>query len=212
MNAGYRDPRAMADLGATWDRIIVSWAAVQPNGPNDFSNMAQALPNAQINAESSSGTRVVGLLQFTPQWAAANPEFAQRSAPKNLNLPFDDPNNYWGRFVSQVATTYAGRIDDWIVWNEPEFKPGDAGAGGSYTWLGSDEEFAQLLKVAYLAIKKANPSATVSISRRLVLGRPERSPPPVLRTATRNSRPRSGRAGCALVSRCGVAQPVPKRG
>jgi hypothetical protein len=162
VNAGYRDPQVMTDLGATWDRIIVSWAAVQPNGPNDFTNMALALPNAQIDAESSRGIRLVGLLQFTPQWAAAHPEFAQRSAPTNLDLPFDDPANYWGRFVSQVARTYAGRIDDWIVWNEPEFKPGEPGAGGSYTWLGTDEEFAQLLKVAYLAIKKANPSATVS--------------------------------------------------
>lgn len=44
----------------------------------------------------------------------------------------------------------------------PEFKPTDPGAGGSYTWLGTDEQFAQLLKVAYLAIKKANPNAVVS--------------------------------------------------
>ena len=33
---------------------------------------------------------------------------------------------------------------------------------GSFTWLGSDEEFAQLMKVGYLAAKKANPNAIVS--------------------------------------------------
>ncbi len=49
-----------------------------------------------------------------------------------------------------------------MVWNEPEFQPGDPGAGGSYTWLGTDAQFAQLLKVADVAIKQANPNAHVS--------------------------------------------------
>ncbi|HEX8968532.1 MAG TPA: hypothetical protein VF937_11665, partial [Chloroflexota bacterium] len=57
---------------------------------------------------------------------------------------------------------YAGQIDQWIIWNEPEFKPGDTGAGGSYTWLGSDDQFARLLKVGYLAARRANPNAVVS--------------------------------------------------
>ena len=57
---------------------------------------------------------------------------------------------------------YAGQIDEWILWNEPEFRPDDPGAGGSYTWLGTDEEFARLMKVGYLAAKKANPNAVVS--------------------------------------------------
>jgi hypothetical protein len=36
------------------------------------------------------------------------------------------------------------------------------GAGNSTTWLGTDQDFAQLLKVGYLAAKSANPKATVS--------------------------------------------------
>ncbi len=49
-----------------------------------------------------------------------------------------------------------------MIWNGPEFHPGDPGAGGSFTWLGSDEDFAQLLKVGYLSAKRANPNAVVS--------------------------------------------------
>lgn len=78
-------------------------------------------------------------------WAEENADQGRRSPPLNLNLPFDDPNNYWGRFVAETAQHYAGRIDDWVLWNEPEFRPGDPGAGERFTWLGSDEEFAQLL-------------------------------------------------------------------
>ena len=46
---------------------------------------------------------------------------AGRSVPRNLDLPDDDPNNYWGRFVYETVRYYAGRIDEWIIWNEPEF-------------------------------------------------------------------------------------------
>ena len=97
-----------------------------------------------------------------PTWAQANPDQGKRSPPRNLEAPFDDPSNYWGQFVAETVKFYAGRIDDWVIWNEPEFRPGDPGAGGSYTWLGSDEEFVQLLKVGYLAAKSANPNAKVS--------------------------------------------------
>ena len=159
---GFRNPAVMTDIGAGWERLILPWDQIQPAGAGDFSHLGQTLTKAQIQTELNRGTRVAGLLQFTPDWAAANPADGARAVPKNLNLPFDDPNNYFGQYAYQTAKYYAGQIDQWIVWNEPEFKPGDAGAGGSYTWLGSDAEFAQLLKVGYQAIKKANPNAVVS--------------------------------------------------
>jgi hypothetical protein len=159
---GFRNPSVMADIGAGWERLILPWDQIQPAKAGDFSHLGQTLTRAQLQGELNHGTRVAGLLQFTPSWAAANPGDGARSEPKNLNLPFDDPNNYFGQYAYNTAKFYAGQIDQWIIWNEPEFKPGDTGAGGSYTWLGSDAEFAQLLKVGYLAIKKANPNAVVS--------------------------------------------------
>ncbi len=159
---GFRNPAVMADIGAAWERVILPWDQIQPDREGNFSHLGQTLPRAQVQNELNRGTRVAGLLQFTPTWAAANPDDGRRSVPKNLGLAFDDPNNYFGQYVRQTVQYYAGQIDQWIVWNEPEFKPGDAGAGGSFTWLGSDEEFAQLMKVGYLAVKKANPNATVS--------------------------------------------------
>jgi hypothetical protein len=64
--------------------------------------------------------------------------------------------------VYQTVRYYAGMIDEWIIWNEPEFKPGDAAGSGSATWLGSDAQFARLMQVAYLAAKRANPKAVVA--------------------------------------------------
>ena len=159
---GFRNPGVMAEIGAGWERLILPWDQIEPDAAGDFSHLGQSLTKAQVQSELDRGTKVAGLLQFTPAWAAANPADGKRSVPKNLNLAFDDPENYFGQYVYQTVKYYSGQIDQWIVWNEPEFRPGDPGAGGSYTWLGSDEQFAQLVKVAYLAIKKANPNAVVS--------------------------------------------------
>ena len=152
----------MADLGAGWERIVLSWADIQPDGPDDFSWLGRTVPPRSVASELNRGVRLAGLLQFTPGWASTDANDPGRSVPKNLDLPDDDPNNYWGRFVYETVRYYTGLIDEFIVWNEPEFKPGDAGGSGTYTWLGSDADFARLMKVAYLAAKRANPHAVVA--------------------------------------------------
>jgi hypothetical protein len=159
---GFRNPSVMADTQAGWQRLVIPWDQVQPDGPGDFSGLGITISDDDLQTELNRGVHIVGLLQFTPAWAATNPDDGLRSPPQNLERSFDDPDNYWGQFVSQVVNYYAGRIDDWVIWNEPEFHPGDQGAGGSFTWLGSDDQFAQLLKVGYQAAKTANPNATVS--------------------------------------------------
>src|SRR4051794_34504969 len=56
---GFRDPRAMADIGAGWERVVLSWADVQPDGPGDFSWLGRTLPEDRLNAELRRGVRVV---------------------------------------------------------------------------------------------------------------------------------------------------------
>jgi hypothetical protein len=159
---GFRRPERMAETRAGWDRVVLSWPDIQPDGPDDFRWLGRTIPPAALAAELERGMTVAGLLQFTPRWAATDPNAGFRSPPANLDRPFDDPANYWGRFVYETVKFYAGRIDEWIVWNEPEFRPNDPGAGQSYTWLGTDEQFVRLLGVAYRAAKRGNPRAVVS--------------------------------------------------
>jgi hypothetical protein len=159
---GFRNAQMMADIGAGWERVVLSWADIQPDGPDDFSWLGRTLPPQALAGELRRGVRMAGLLQFTPRWAATDAKDPGRSVPRNLDLPEDDPNNYWARFVYETVKFYAGRIDEWIVWNEPEFKPDDAAGGGTFTWLGSDQQFARLMQVAYVSAKLANPRATVA--------------------------------------------------
>ena len=77
--------------------------------------------------------------------------------PRGLELKYDDPNNLWGQFVRKVVERHRGVVDHWIVWNEPDlYTP-----GLRYTFDGSFEQYAQLLKVAYLNAKEVNPKSKV---------------------------------------------------
>ena len=68
--------------------------------------------------------------------------------------------NPWARFVFQTATRYRGKVQAWEIWNEPDFTP-TAGTGWFGFWSGTVDQYARLLKVAYLAVKAADPNATV---------------------------------------------------
>ena len=70
---GFRNPGVMADIGAGWERLILPWDQIQPDRPGDFSHLGQTLTRRQIQSELDRGTRIAGLFQFTPGWAAANP-------------------------------------------------------------------------------------------------------------------------------------------
>jgi hypothetical protein len=154
IDEGLSDPTTMAEFGAGWDRVLVPWYRIQPRGPDDFSGLGRALPERAIADEAARGVRVAGVLHYTPAWAAQNPDDGLRAAPR-------DPDEF-GRFVYETVKFYAGRIDEWIVWNEPDYRPGDLDGDGAVTWLGTDEELAAVIKAGYLAAKQANPRAIVS--------------------------------------------------
>lgn len=146
------DPESALAAGSTWERLVVWWSAFQPNGPDEWQEGVWPTL-ADVAAEQARGIEVVGVVLHTPPWAARNDGDPAVSPPHNLELPFDDPQNYWGQFMMRLAREYAGAIDTWIVWNEPEF-----------CWTGTIEEYAQLQKVAYQAIKAGNPNATVVLT------------------------------------------------
>jgi len=148
-------------LGARHERIAFWWSGLQaePDAPLNPYYFAPAL----LEREQEQGFQILGLLMSTPAWAAANPADAGRAVPRNLALPWDDPQNYWARFAQQIARDYAGQIDHWIVWNEPDIRPGDPNAA-YYAWAGNVEDYYQLLRVAYRAIKAGNERARVHLA------------------------------------------------
>ena len=97
---------------------------------------------------------LIGLLIGIPEWARD-----AHGLPQGLWLDHDDPANLWAVFVRETAGRYAGRIDHWIIWNEPDIDETEV----AHSWNGSVDDFYQLQRVAYIAAKEANPHAVIHL-------------------------------------------------
>ncbi|RMG92644.1 MAG: hypothetical protein D6706_16545 [Chloroflexi bacterium] len=149
----YESPADASALGVAWTRVRFHWAEIQAGGPDTWT---PSVSDAQINGEINAGRMVVGLLIGIPAWARdAN------GLPVGLWLPYDDPGNTWATFVREAVGRYNGRINHWIIWNEPDI--GDPSAPG-HTWNGTIEDFFQLQRTAYLAAKSVNPNVTIHLA------------------------------------------------
>ncbi len=138
--------------GSRWERAPFFWNLAQPLSASDWSPDQFKMSSAQLSQEVAAGMQVVGQIGNPPAWAVKD-----GSTPKNLTLAWNDPANYWGQFVYKLALTYAGQIDTWIIWNEPDFPVGHPLS----TWAGTPEDYYYLLKDASQAIKAANPKGKV---------------------------------------------------
>lgn len=148
----YEAPGEADLLGAAWTRVEFNWAETQADGPETWT---PDVSDAQISAEIDAGRLVTGLLIGIPDWAQD-----EKDLPRGLELPHDDPHNTWGTFVRQIVSRYNGRINHWIIWNEP-----DIGAGAlAHTWNGSEADFLQLQRTAYLAAKESNANAVIHLA------------------------------------------------
>src|SRR4029079_8020139 len=81
------------------------------------------------------------------------------AVPTGLEYAVDDPRNTFGQFMLRLARANKGRISTWVLWNEPDFQPGEAGQW--WTWSGDAAMFYRLLRTGYRAIKQVDPTATV---------------------------------------------------
>jgi hypothetical protein len=153
----FDNPQAATQLGAGWTRVRFPWADMQPNDSGQWNT--SFFTDEQLNRELADGRQVVGLIVNTPPWALEDSNVP--GVPRGLYLREDDPNNVWATFIRRIVSQYAGRIDHWIIWNEPDiWEPSYPGR----TWGGDEKDFLQLLRVAYNVIKQTNPNATVHLS------------------------------------------------
>ncbi len=132
---------AVQDLGVSWVKIRLDWADFETTrGQINFAAMdARVLPFDQ------AGKNILVTLASAPIWA--RPSDVDRSPPI--------VNEDFGAFVNQVAAHYAGVVDAYEIWTEPNVRR---------EWDGkplSAVSYVELLKVAYNAVKAADPAALV---------------------------------------------------
>lgn len=133
----------ISGLSMHWTKVRVSWSSIEASAGNlDFARLDDIVDALQL-----AGLRVLLTVADAPGWARS-------SAIENG--PPDDFRNF-DAFVGALATRYAGRVQAYEIWDEPNLRR---------EWnnplhpLGA-ESYAELLRGAYIAIHAVDPGATV---------------------------------------------------
>ena len=161
---GFWLPDEVCALHAGWERIIFDWSQIQPNSADDWNTLN--VDERWLKAAQACNREVVALVTHTPAWATDGS--AMIGVPRGLALPVDDPGNLWANFIRRAAAYYAPfGVKRFIIWNEPDIEAGTYG----YEFEGSVQDYAQLVRVSFLAAKAGNPDARDSSRRDDLLAR-----------------------------------------
>jgi len=141
---------AMDAAGVRLVRQEVRWDKIQPE-PDTWSWEST---DTTIDAVTGAGMEVIGLLAYGNPWAT-------QATEDDHFFPPDDPEDY-AAFAAAAADHYAGRVDRWEIWNEPN-------AGWRF-WKqdppvleGDPAAYAALFVAAARAIHEVQPGAEVMI-------------------------------------------------
>jgi polysaccharide biosynthesis protein PslG len=143
----------LAQAGVTWIKMDLGWKSLQPSNASSYSSGDLAAWDKQIREVRARGFKILAQFNWAPAWA---------SGTSNRNGRPKDPNQY-ATAAAYVAKRYNGslssslKIDAMELWNEPNLSD-SWNPSPSSTRVSS---FAELIKKAGPAIKKANPNMTV---------------------------------------------------
>ena len=113
------------------------------------------------------GLRLVPMLLYTPRWASSAP-FAPLDYHRAPPVGYHDYRDFVYAVVNRYKPYGQSRltadgygITDWIIWNEPNVSGvGEAPQPGQF-WIGSLEEYIQLLRAGYEGAHAADPNCNV---------------------------------------------------
>jgi hypothetical protein len=166
---GFRYAR---QLGVTRLRVNLLWAyTMSPDiynarrKPAQIQYLFDSFDNL-VDEAAKNGIRIhLSLTGPAPRWA--RPKASVRQAWYKPNT------REFGKFAGVVAEHFAGRVDRYSIWNEPNWK----------TWLGPLKNgpglYRALYSRGYDAIKKADPRAKVLIGETSPYSRPGLSTAPL---------------------------------
>jgi hypothetical protein len=167
--------RMVDELGMRAVRFDVYWGLLEPErGRYDWTITDQLVNSVDKDTE------ILFTLYSTNKWGSKYSECREMARQKRgANLynkpPSSIPLNMsdYRKFLEQIVNRYEGRVKYWQIENEiygsvfprPELRqmPSQCQHANRF-WLGSMEEYLEMLKESYKTIKKADPQATVFAS------------------------------------------------
>jgi hypothetical protein len=143
-------------LGVTRLRVNMLWAYTMPPDVYQARRKPAQVPylfdafDSLVNAAAQKGIRIhLSLTGPAPRWARPKSSIKQAW--------YKPSTAEFGKWAGVVAQHFAGRVDRYSIWNEPNWK----------TWLGPLKSapaiYRQLYSRGYTAIKKADRRAKVLI-------------------------------------------------
>ncbi len=133
----------IAALGVTWVKQEILWRDFEPvQGEIDFNTLDNI-----VNTLSDKNLSILLTVSAAPAWARASTD--ENGPPDN----FAD----YGTFVGALAARYAGKVQAYEIWNEPNLRR----EWNSSVHNISAASYIELLRAGYNAIKIADPAAVV---------------------------------------------------
>ncbi len=130
-------------IGFEWHRGGVAWAGIEIKlwGYDFYWEEADRIVNSSIE----KGIKTLWNLAYTPWWCSSKGNVSYEDDDYYTYPPKD--MNAWYNFVKIIAERYKGKINAWEIWNEEDL---------SYFWKGSVEQYIELMKYAYMALKEVD--------------------------------------------------------
>lgn len=157
--------RLLRDAGVVWARDwSLKWQHLEPQ-PGRFE---PAVADAQVDRVLATGMKQLCLLPPFPSsnWASSAPESLDRKGYPGIRLAMayapKDPR-LLAAYIERCVRHFQGRVDVWDFLNEPIYTnyslpgPNKGAPGAAYT-VG---DYVRLLKLAYAAMKRADPRCRV---------------------------------------------------
>ncbi|WP_341229587.1 cellulase family glycosylhydrolase [Nocardioides salarius] len=133
--------------GASWVRLDVGWAMLQPRPGGFDEGWAVPLVDEVMDQLRERDLKVLVMFWLTPSWASSEPDdfTAQYTSP-------DDAGDY-ADALGEVAQRWGDVVDAYEIWNEPNLE---------VFYHGTDPEtYAELLCAAYPVVRREDPGARV---------------------------------------------------
>jgi len=135
-----RDISAIVETGSKVYRFAFGWDSIEEK-PGEYNFLFW---DEVVDRAARAGVTLIPYVCYTPRWLGTDPNDYWRQPPK-------DPSRF-GRFMEVIVNRYKGKIHSWELWNEPDLE--------AY-WLGTPEQFAQLVFEGAKGVRRADPSAVI---------------------------------------------------
>lgn len=176
-------PKYASESGLFWARIdAFNWAEIEPSKTNPATYDWSKAKERPLKLASQYGMQVIALVQSTPTWAQKEPPY---SCGPILQANFPDFAQYLTNLVKRYSVA-PYNVKYWELGNEPDIDPSllDPNKDNVFGCWGDESDsyygggyYAEMLKVAYPAIKAADPQAKILIGGLLLDCDPTNPPP-----------------------------------